>query len=713
MTLTEHPRTAPEPTPADDAATNREVPERRRSPRPDHARTLDTDALYAQLMGRWRAEREDTRKLIKDPALWKQPELTYHDQRQRVFEQLGILVQNQSVHRAYPAYVGGGENPGGNIAGFEELVAADPSLQIKAGVQWGLFGAAVHQLGTEEHHRKWLPGIMSLEIPGAFAMTEIGHGSDVAAIGTTATYDPDTQEFVINTPFKAAWKEYLGNAAVHGQAATVFAQLITRGVNHGVHCFFVPIRDAQLNLLPGVQSADDGMKGGLNGIDNGQLAFDHVRIPRENLLNRYGDVAEDGTYTSPIESPGRRFFTMLGTLVQGRVSLDGASTKAAQVGLSIALTYAYQRRQFDDGAGEEATLMSYQLHRRRLLPLLAQTYAASFAHHDLLEAFHDVFSGDNDTPESRAELETLAAGLKPISTWHALSTLQTCREACGGSGFITKNRFTGLYQDLDVYATFEGDNHILLQLVGKRLLGDYSKEFAGADFGSITKYVSSRAEDLALNRSGLRRVAQAVQDTADARRSANALKDPEAQAQLMRARVDSLIGRIADELRPARKMSKADAAALFNSQQVRLIEAARSHAELLQWEALHRAVQEAEGTNAEVLTWLRDLFGMTLIEKNLGWYLSHGLLSTQRARTVESYILRLIDRIEPYTLDLVAAFGYEQEHLRAEISSGIEAERQEEARAYYRDLRASSEAPVEEKTLRARQSGAGKSARRR
>ncbi|MBN4844884.1 acyl-CoA dehydrogenase family protein, partial [Staphylococcus sp. EG-SA-29] len=196
--------------------------------------------------------------------LWKQPELTYHDQRQRVFEQLGILVQNQSVHRAYPAYVGGGENPGGNIAGFEELVAADPSLQIKAGVQWGLFGAAVHQLGTEEHHRKWLPGIMSLEIPGAFAMTEIGHGSDVAAIGTTATYDPDTQEFVINTPFKAAWKEYLGNAAVHGQAATVFAQLITRGVNHGVHCFFVPIRDAQLNLLPGVQSADDGMKGGLN-----------------------------------------------------------------------------------------------------------------------------------------------------------------------------------------------------------------------------------------------------------------------------------------------------------------------------------------------------------------------------------------------------------------------------------------------------------------
>src|SRR5690606_30478265 len=129
---------------------------------------------------------------------------------------------------------------GGNIAAFEELILADPSLQIKAGVQWGLFGAAILHLGTEKHHEKWLPGAMSLEVPGAFAMTEIGHGSDVAALGTTATYDPETQEFVINTPFAAAWKEFLGNAALHAKAAVVFAQLITNGVNHGVHCFYVP-----------------------------------------------------------------------------------------------------------------------------------------------------------------------------------------------------------------------------------------------------------------------------------------------------------------------------------------------------------------------------------------------------------------------------------------------------------------------------------------
>ena len=144
---------------------------------------------------------------------------------------------------------------------------------------------------------------MDLSIPGAFAMTEIGHGSDVAAVGTTATYDPATEEFVINTPFRGATKEYLGNAALHGVAATVFAQLITNGVNHGVHCFYVPLRGDDGVDLPGIGREDDGLKGGLNGIDNGRLSFDHVRVPRTNLLNKYGDVAVDGTYSSAIDSP--------------------------------------------------------------------------------------------------------------------------------------------------------------------------------------------------------------------------------------------------------------------------------------------------------------------------------------------------------------------------------------------------------------------------
>lgn len=190
--------------------------------------SIDVAALGEQLLGNWAAIRKEARALAGSEALRGTPGLSMDDHRDRVFAQLQELVNAKSVHRAFPKHLGGEDNHGGSIASFEELVTADPSLQIKAGVQWGLFGCAVLHLGTEEHHNKWLPGIMSLEIPGAFAMTEIGHGSDVASIGTTATYDVAAQEFVINTPFKAAWKEYLGNAGVHGKAAVVFAQLITK-----------------------------------------------------------------------------------------------------------------------------------------------------------------------------------------------------------------------------------------------------------------------------------------------------------------------------------------------------------------------------------------------------------------------------------------------------------------------------------------------------
>jgi len=673
---------------------------------------VDVAALGEQLLGKWADVRKQARELAGRPELQRVEGLGMAEHRERVLGQLHLLVDANAISRSLPKRLGGEDNHGGNIANFEELVVADPSLQIKAGVQWGLFGSAVMHLGTEEHHDKWLPGIMNLEIPGAFAMTEIGHGSDVASIATTATYDEATREFVIHTPFRAAWKDYLGNAALHGRAAVVFAQLISRGVNRGVHAFYVPIRDDN-GFLPGIGGEDDGLKGGLNGIDNGRLHFTQVRIPRTNLLNRYGDVAEDGTYTSPIASPGRRFFTMLGTLVQGRVSLDGAAVASSKVALQIAVGYANERRQFNaTSTTTEEVLMDYQRHQRRLIPRIATTYAMSFAHEELLEKFDDVFSGKHETDEDRQDLETLAAALKPTSTWHALDILQECREACGGAGFLTKNRFTSLRADLDVYATFEGDNNVLLQLVAKRLLADYAQEFRHLDAGVLARYVVRRAENAAINRTGLRQLAQTWADTGSEKRSANFLKDADTQRDLLTDRVRTMVGEVADQMRGAARLPQAAAAAVFNDHQNDVIEAARSHAELLLWEAFTRGVERAQdpGTKA-VLTWLRDLYGLGLIEANLSWYLMHGRLSSQRARTLGPYINRLLARLRPHAQDLVDAFGYRQEHLRAEIATGIEGERQAEAMEYKRRERASADAPIDEKALVARQKAEERAAR--
>lgn len=665
---------------------------------------IDIADVGDALLGKWKAERIEGRRVASDPRFQTIPGQSMEDHRERALAQLGLLVEEGAIQRAFPGDLGGQDNHGGNIAAFQELVFADPSLQIKSGVQWGLFGAAILHLGTREHHERWLPDVINLTLPGAFAMTEIGHGSDVASVGTTATYDPETEEFEIHTPFRGAWKDYLGNAALHGQAAVVFAQLITLGVNHGVHAFFVPIRTPEGEMMPGVGSEDDGVKGGLNGIDNGRLHFTHVRVPRENLLNRYGDVAPDGTYSSHIESPGRRFFTMIGTLVQGRVSLDGAATNAMKGALAIALKYAVERRQFPGADGTETVLLDYALHQRRLLPRLAETYAMTFAGNRLLETFDEVFSGVNDSDENREDLETLAAALKPLSTWAALDTLQEAREACGGAGFMAKNRITGWRADLDIYVTFEGDNNVLLQLVGKRLLSDYAAQFAGGDKAALAKAAADQLGDR-VSRFGLRQLGQSIADLGQVSRSVESVRDPESQHALLTDRVQTMVAEVAAALRDATKdVPKADrasrGAAAFNAQQTKLIAAARAHGELLQWEAFTEELAGFSGDTLTVMTWLRDLFGLSLIERHAAWYLVHGRLSGARVEAVTAYIDRLLGRLRAHAIDLVDAFGLTPELLRAEIATGIEAERQAEARAYVEAARAAGTWPVHEKELR-------------
>lgn len=674
------------------------------------AARVDVPALEQLLLGRWKNERAEARRLVAEhPELWKREGIVKEEHREIVLAQMKQLVPVGHVLKAFPERLGGGNDAGGNLVGFEELVAADPSLQIKAGVQWGLFASAILHLGTPEQQDRLLPGAMDLTVPGAFAMTETGHGSDVASIGTTATYDPETEEFVIHTPFRGAWKDYLGNAAVHATAATVFAQLVTNGVNHGVHCFYVPIRETNADgtagaFLPGIGGEDDGQKGGLNGIDNGRLHFDHVRVPRADLLARYGQVAADGSYTSSIDSPGRRFFTMLGALVQGRVSLDGAASAASKIGLAIAVKYAAERRQFSPAEGvEELTLLDYATHRRRLFPRIAETYAIHFAHDRLLDLFHAVFSGEEDTPEKREDLETTAAALKSASTWFALDTLQECREACGGAGFLTENRFTSLRADLDIYSTFEGDNHILLQLVAKRLVGDYGKQVAKQtrSAAGLAQFVVDQAVDKALHRTPLRRVSQALVDLGDVRRANVHLRDAETQRELLADRVASMVEEVAMALRPAAKAGPVRAQEIFDDNQVRLLEAAKAYADLLRWEAFTDALATVEDAGTrEVLTWLRDIYGLTAVERNLAWYLLHGRLSATRAQVVTSTIDRLLKKLRPHVVDVVDAWGYKQEHLRAPIATGAEKQRQDEARAYYRELRASGNEPVSEKARR-------------
>jgi acyl-CoA oxidase len=240
--------------------------------------------------------------------------------------------------------------------------------------------------------------------------------------------------------------------------------------------------------------------------------------------------------------------------------------------------------------------------------------------------------------------------------------------------------------------------------VAKRLLTDYSRKFAKADAGALAQYVAGQVGDATYNRSGLHQLVQNVADFGSTARSVGYVRDTDSQRQLLTDRVHTMVASLATKLRPAAKLEQKEAAALFNRHQNELIDAARAHAELLQWEAFSDALDRIpDEATSRVLTWLRDLFGLGLIEKNMAWYLIHGRLSAQRAEAITAYIDdRLLPRLRPHALDLVDAFGLSPELLRASIATGAEGERQDEARAYYADLAAKGEQPVEEKALKKR-----------
>jgi len=155
--------------------------------------------------------------------------------RGKVLEWAKTLADEGLTAPGFPEEFGGRGDPGANVAAFETLALGDLSLLVKFGVQFGLWGGAVHQLGTRVHHERYLRPTATLELPGCFAMTESGHGSNVQHLETTATYDAKAQEFVVHTPVEHASKEYIGNAARDGRMAVVFAQLIVAGESHGVH----------------------------------------------------------------------------------------------------------------------------------------------------------------------------------------------------------------------------------------------------------------------------------------------------------------------------------------------------------------------------------------------------------------------------------------------------------------------------------------------
>jgi acyl-CoA oxidase len=628
---------------------------------------VGAEDLRRLLDGRYADLRRQILDVLGQPEFAPPLAIPTAEYRERVLAWMQTIADEGLTAPGFPVEFGGQDDPGANIAGFETIAFGDLSLLVKFGVQFGLWGGAIQQLGTRVHHERYLRPTASLELTGCFAMTETGHGSNVQQLGTTATYDPDAGEFVIDTPTDEARKDYIGNAACHARMAAVFAQLIVAGESHGVHVLVVPIRDENGNVHDGVRIEDCGEKMGLNGVDNGRIWFDRVRVPRDALLNRYGGVSTDGAYESPIENPNKRFFTMLGALIQGRVCISGASISAAKTALTIAVRYGLRRTQFGPPDEPEVALLDYRTHQRRLMPLLAKTYALHFAQAELLESFHERQTSGEPPEREQRRLESLAAGLKATSSWHATETIQTARECCGGAGYLSVNRFAALKADTDVFTTFEGDNTVLMMLVARGLLTDFRDHFGELNPRELVMYVAEQAVETVVERLFARKIAQVIADVVPGRDETGDLLERESQLELFRWREGHITASVAQRFK--RGLDEGfDPFEVFRAVQNHAVAAARAHIERVVLEAFARAVDACEeGPVKDALGRLCDLHALHQIELDRGYLQEHGRLTGARCKAVTREVNRLCDEVRGDGGALVDAFGIPDPVLRAPI----------------------------------------------
>ncbi len=630
-------------------------------------RAFPPEAMQARLDGRHAALRARVRALLATDAFGpNDPAWTKEEFREVTLGRLQRIADAGFGALAYPEWAGGTGDIGAFTAAMETIAAYDLSLAVKFGVQFGLWGGSVNGLGTDAQRRALLPDIGSLAIPGAFAMTERRHGSNVRDLATTATFDPATDEWIIHTPHPLDHKEWIGNAAAHGRQATVFAQLVTGGEEHGVHAFVVPIRQADGTPAPGVRIADSGHKMGLNGIDNGQLWFDQVRVPREALLGRFASVSPDGAYESPIPSAGKRFFTMLGVLVGGRVAVGSGALAAATAGLTIAVRYGDRRRQFGPSGGAEVPVLDYLTHQRRLLPLVATSYGLSFALHDLADAFADASAaaatGEPAGSTDQQRIETEAAALKAMASWHATRSLQEAREACGGEGYRTSSGIALRKADSDIFTTFEGDNTVLMLQVAKNLLAGYRQEFSDLNVVGLLRYL----RELADARLG------EIRPSVRLGTSEEHLMDPAFHADLFRRRERTLL--ISAAARLKRRMDGGtDSFDAFIEVQDHLLALARAHAERLVLERFQAAVErETDEQLRTVLGLLCALYALEHVERNRGWFQEQGVLEGNVTKAIRTQVNTLLHRLRPLAVELVDAFGIPDALLQSAIAPAVE-----------------------------------------
>ncbi|XP_060608673.1 peroxisomal acyl-coenzyme A oxidase 1-like [Ruditapes philippinarum] len=530
-----------------------------------------------------------------------------------------------------------------NVEQFYIREAAACQENNPLGLHQVMFIPTIEKQGTKEQIAKYVEPAKKFKILGTYAQTELGHGTFIRGLETTATYDAATEEFVVNSPTISSMKYWPGSMGKTCNYVILMAQLYTKGKCHGIHAFVVQIRSLKDHTpMPGVSVGDIGNKLGYEGMDNGYLMFNNYRVPRDAMLMRYAKVEKDGTYLPPHNAK-----VAYGSMVFIRALITGDCARSLAQACVITTRYSAVRRQTEiRPGGEEPQVIDYQTQQEKIFPLLAAAYAFLFTGNMMVQEYNRI---NADMEKGRFDemqvLHALAAGLKAFSSETTSNGIDKLRMACGGHGYSHASGIPKIWANITPACTYEGENTVMYLQCARYLVKQYAQAASGHTLVGFMSYLNNPVKQRSSLNDSLNMVdlIEAYEHTA-----ARLIKVAATRMQIL--------------MKSGMSMEEAR-----NKSAVPMVYAAKAHCQAFVVKMFNSVVNRRgmDPAVSRALQTLCKLYAVYGINQRLGEFVQDGFLNGQQAGLIQNKTLTLFAEIRPDAVALVDAFDYPDEILQS------------------------------------------------